>query len=68
MFLDPRIRRLDEFHVCEWEMADFAVEFTLPLAIDRHLGDFDHITHFESESRLVISIGNSSLFYSGKGG
>ena len=44
-------------------MADLAVEFSLPLAVDGHLGDFDNVSDVQSESRLVISIGDTSLFH-----
>ena len=47
---------------CNYELSYLAVQFTFPLAVNVHLGDFDYVAEFETQRRLVVGVRNARLF------
>lgn len=58
---------VDELDVGEREVTDLAAQLALPLAVHRHLGDFDDVADLQSQGRPVVSVGDSGLLHSGIG-
>lgn len=48
-------------------MSDLPIEFSLPLPVDGHLGDFDDVADLQTKGRLVVSVRNARLLHPGVG-
>jgi hypothetical protein len=65
VFLDARVSVVNELYVREWKVSDSSVDDALPLTVDGHLGDLDHVAHVEAQRGPVVGVRHAGLLHAG---